>query len=78
MSERLNDNSDVNVNNDDIKIIEKKPKFDLYLKEITDVTFINNCKLHNVEGGEFYYCDDFLDKSLADELYKEALELDCL
>ncbi|TIB70724.1 hypothetical protein E3Q23_00314 [Wallemia mellicola] len=55
----------------------KKPKRDLLLEEITKPAFVDNYKLEDMRGGDFFYMNEFLKQNEANELYNQALELEC-
>ena len=55
----------------------KKPKRELLLEEITKPAFVDKYKLENMRGGDFFYMSEFLKQNEANELYNQALELEC-
>lgn len=55
----------------------KKPKKELLFEEITKPAFLDKYRLKSMCGGDFFYMSEFLKENEANELYNQALELEC-
>ena len=61
---------------EEVTIVNKKPREELVIEEITDPDFLSRYRLKNMDGGDFQYKDDFFSKEEADKLYDRVLELE--